>query len=88
MAKKTIYLIWNTTMTECVGTDDQYDAYWIAHGAFPPGYEGFGVPSIGETFREYYAEDGDGPCWTDDNGDEHLILPMTTIEVEDMDIQL
>ena len=57
----TMYIVWNSGRTECVAFTNHADAYWTAHGEWPSGYEGTGVPSIGERFRELYAGDlGEG----------------------------
>jgi hypothetical protein len=60
-----IYLI-SARNGEFVGFTDRRDAKWTATGKNPP----FGVPSLGEDFRENYADD-----------DASATFPMIEIEL-------
>ena len=51
------YLVWNPGGSECVGFPSYEDAYWTAHGKWPQGYESNFYPTLGQSFREIYAED-------------------------------
>ncbi|MCQ0986433.1 hypothetical protein [Jiella marina] len=48
-----IYLVWNTTESQCVGFLDAADALWTATGADV--YAQAGKPTIGADFRHLYA---------------------------------
>ena len=64
-SKKTFYIVWNQTRTEGFITDDRNDALCAAEGLSPRN----GSSTVGKTFRECYAEDGEA-------------LPMQEIELE------
>ena len=68
-ATKTIYLVWNTNMNECVGFEDRGDAVFTSTGDQSE-IEGLGVPSLGDDFRERYADDA-----------PDFVLPMTEVQV-------
>lgn len=63
---KKMYLVWNQSKTEFFGTDDPLDAKYVSTGREQFG--SCGVSSVGEYFRETYAEEGDE------------VLEITTIE--------
>lgn len=63
-----LYLVWNSAMNECVGFTDYADAFWTANGVWPSGYHSAFLPTVGDLFRENYAEE----CHK---------LPMTTMEI-------
>ena len=67
MRKKKFFIVWNQTKTEGYITDDKRDAQFTSDGT--PGR--YGNPTVGEAFRESYAEDADGK-----------VLPMQEIEIE------
>lgn len=66
MAKKTLYLVWNKAKNECVGFFDKKDAVWTSEGGRHP--DGW-TPTVGEAFRDSYAEDADP-------------LPLTKVQVD------
>lgn len=51
---KTIYLVWNSALSECVGFEDREDADYAATGI---DCSTSGVSTLAEAFRETYAED-------------------------------
>lgn len=65
MAKKKYYVVWNAAKTEGFITDDKADALFTAEG-IPMN---FGNPTVGESFRECYADDDE-------------VLPMQRITLE------
>lgn len=65
MSKKKFWIVWNESKTEGFITDDRRDALFTSEGI--PGR--FGNPTVGEAFRESYADDD-------------CALPMHEIEIE------
>lgn len=57
---RTLYLVWNEKQNECVGFFDKTDANWTSTGKRSPFKTSLGDPTIGDHFREQYAEDEDG----------------------------
>ncbi|MHA3884606.1 hypothetical protein [Stutzerimonas degradans] len=55
MAK--VYLVWNASMTECVGFTDIKDAQFAATGARAPGT--FGVSTLADEFRDMNDDEDD-----------------------------
>ncbi|WP_045158719.1 hypothetical protein [Stutzerimonas stutzeri] len=53
MAK--VYLVWNSSMTECVGFTDIEDAQYAATGERAPGT--LGVSTLADDFRDIYDDD-------------------------------
>ena len=71
-----IYLV-SARNGEVVGFTDKKDAKYASDG-FRIGF-GMGVSSLGQSFREFYAEDG----WEDDDGDEVIENdPFPILEIE------
>lgn len=64
-----VYLI-SARNGEFVGFTDKRDANWTATGTRAP----FGLPTLGESFREMYGEE-------DDDGDVDGNFPMIEIEL-------
>lgn len=67
---KKLHLVWNTGLSECVGFRDERDAAYTATGErhhleFPAA-----TPTIGDAFRETYADD-------------LAPLPQSSVEIED-----
>lgn len=56
MMGKKYYIVWNAAKNEGFITDDEGDAVYTATGVSGL----FGVPPIGDAFRESYADDEDG----------------------------
>lgn len=57
----TIYLVWNPSLTECVGFEDYADAYWTANAEWPNGIESGAYqinawPGVGYTLKRTYEE--------------------------------
>lgn len=67
MSAKKFYIVWNPTKTEGYITDDKQDAKFTSDGMAGR----YGNPTIGEAFRESYADDDTGE-----------LLPMQEIEIE------
>jgi len=61
------YIVWNQTRTEGFITDDRNDALFAAEGISTRN----GSSTVGEAFRECYADDEDGEA-----------LPMQEVEIE------
>lgn len=55
--KKTLYLVWNLGMSECVGFLDEADALYTATGDRKFLADPRATPTIGDQFRDTYAED-------------------------------
>lgn len=67
--KKTLYLVWNLGMSECVGFLDEADALYTATGDRNFLADPIASPTIGDQFRDTYVEDDE-------------ILPMTKTKVK------
>lgn len=52
------FVVWNSARNEGFITSDKRDAEWVASGRNRP----FTTPTVGEAFREAYAEDGICPA--------------------------
>lgn len=68
MAK--LHLVWNTGMSECVGFLDEGDADYTATGDTAFLELPYMTPSLGDDFRNNYA-------------DEQSDLPQTVVEIPD-----
>lgn len=55
MSKK-YFIVWNATRSEGFITDDEDDAHYTSTGIS----NSFGITTVGEAFRESYADDEDG----------------------------
>lgn len=71
MQTKTIWLVWNPAMNECVGFDNREDAHWTATGKWPRGFSSKHFPIIGDVFRKGYT-----------GGDQSVVLSVTEHQVE------
>lgn len=66
--KKTLHLVWNLGMNECVGFLDEADALYTATGDKSVLPHRYITPIIGDQFRETYGDDAEA-------------LPQTEVEV-------
>ena len=67
MSGTTLYLVWNSNKSECVGFLDKQDAKYASTGT----QTSIGYSSIAGEFREIY----------EDQADENGVLPMTTVQI-------